>query len=166
MVECGTRALLDVVLGRYDQGENSLARSLVGSLGPGMLLLADRGFPSKPLWKTFTEAGRLFKGTKSSGAGSSGNRLAAPGSSGSSTYTPVPYGIAYKRLWTQYGTQLTQQYGFKRPAVDTMIRRALAHAGYKRPPTQAQQQAMDAPILKYLPAYSHTYEPNPPAYGT
>jgi len=29
-----------------------------------------------------------------------------------------------------------------------------------------QQQAMDAPILKYLPAYSHTYEPNPPAYGT
>jgi cytochrome c oxidase subunit II len=29
-----------------------------------------------------------------------------------------------------------------------------------------QQQAMDAPILKYLPAYSHTYEPNPMAYGS
>jgi hypothetical protein len=57
LVECGSRALLDVVLGHYDQGENSLARSLVRSLGPGMLLLADRGFPSKPLWKTFTEAG-------------------------------------------------------------------------------------------------------------
>src|SRR5437660_3527326 len=57
LVECGTRALLDAVLGRYDEGENSLARSLVRSLGPGMLLLADRGFPSKPLWKAFDEAG-------------------------------------------------------------------------------------------------------------
>jgi hypothetical protein len=57
LVECGSRALLDVVLGRYDEGENSLARSLVRSLSPGMLLLADRGFPSKPLWKAFDEAG-------------------------------------------------------------------------------------------------------------
>jgi hypothetical protein len=57
LVECGTRALLDVVLGRYEEGENSLARSLVRSLDPGMLLLADRGFPSKPLWMSFTEAG-------------------------------------------------------------------------------------------------------------
>jgi hypothetical protein len=57
LAECGTRALLDAVLGHYEEGENSLARSLVRSLGPGMLLLADRGFPSKPLWKLFTEAG-------------------------------------------------------------------------------------------------------------
>ncbi len=30
----------------------------------------------------------------------------------------------------------------------------------------AQQQAADAPIMKYLPPYSHTYQPDPPAYGT
>ncbi|MDQ6856516.1 MAG: cytochrome c oxidase subunit II [Candidatus Dormibacteraeota bacterium] len=29
-----------------------------------------------------------------------------------------------------------------------------------------QQQAADAPIMKYLPPYSHTYVPDPPAYGT
>jgi cytochrome c oxidase subunit II len=29
-----------------------------------------------------------------------------------------------------------------------------------------QQQTMDAPILKYLPPYSHTYAPNPLAYGS
>jgi cytochrome c oxidase subunit 2 len=29
-----------------------------------------------------------------------------------------------------------------------------------------QQQAIDATILKYLPAYSHTYAPNPLAYGS
>ena len=57
LAECGTRALLDAELGHYEQGENTLARGMVRSLGPGMLLLADRGFPSKLLWKTFTEAG-------------------------------------------------------------------------------------------------------------
>jgi cytochrome c oxidase subunit 2 len=30
----------------------------------------------------------------------------------------------------------------------------------------AQQQAQDAPVLKYLPPYSYTYEPAPNAYGT
>ena len=30
----------------------------------------------------------------------------------------------------------------------------------------AQQQAADAPIMQYLPPYSHTYVPDPPAYGT
>jgi cytochrome c oxidase subunit 2 len=29
----------------------------------------------------------------------------------------------------------------------------------------AQQQAADAPVMKYLPPYSHTYEPAPAAYG-
>jgi hypothetical protein len=57
LVECGTRAFLDLAFGHYDRGENSLALSLVRSLGPGMLVLADRGFPSKPLWEAFTAAG-------------------------------------------------------------------------------------------------------------
>lgn len=29
-----------------------------------------------------------------------------------------------------------------------------------------QQQQLDAPIMHYLPPYSHVYIPNPPAYGT
>ncbi len=28
-----------------------------------------------------------------------------------------------------------------------------------------QQQATDGPVMKYLPPYSHTYVPDPPAYG-
>ena len=57
LVECGTRALLDAVLGHYAEGENSLAQGLIRSLTPGMLVVADRGFPSKPLWRMFSAAG-------------------------------------------------------------------------------------------------------------
>jgi hypothetical protein len=57
LIECGTRALLDAELGHYDQGENTLAARVVRSITPGMLLLADRGFPSKRLWTLFTDAG-------------------------------------------------------------------------------------------------------------
>jgi hypothetical protein len=57
LIECGTRALIDVVIGRYNQGENSLARELVKSLMPGMIVLADRGFPSALLWRLFAAAG-------------------------------------------------------------------------------------------------------------
>jgi cytochrome c oxidase subunit 2 len=30
----------------------------------------------------------------------------------------------------------------------------------------AQQTSLDAPVMKYLPPYSYTYEPAPPAYGS
>jgi hypothetical protein len=56
LLECGSRALLDVAFGPYDSGENSLAR-LLRAVGPGMLVLADRGFPSKPLWEAYLAAG-------------------------------------------------------------------------------------------------------------
>jgi hypothetical protein len=56
LLECGTRALLDVAFGPYQQGENSLARRL-RAVVPGMLVLADRGFPSKPLWEAYLAAG-------------------------------------------------------------------------------------------------------------
>jgi Insertion element 4 transposase N-terminal/Transposase DDE domain len=56
LIECGTRALLDVAFGPYDQGENSLARLLRGVV-PGMLVLADRGFPSQALWEAYLKAG-------------------------------------------------------------------------------------------------------------
>ncbi len=42
--ECGTHALVDVSMGGYETGENTLALDLVRSLGPGMLVLGDRGF--------------------------------------------------------------------------------------------------------------------------
>jgi hypothetical protein len=51
LIECGTRALLDATFGgARDAPELALARQLTGALRPGMLLLADRLFPSYPLW--------------------------------------------------------------------------------------------------------------------
>lgn len=44
LAECGTHAITDVALGPIARGEGSLAAELWRSLGPGMLLLADRGF--------------------------------------------------------------------------------------------------------------------------
>jgi hypothetical protein len=48
--ECGTHAMFAVAMGPCSTGEPTLARDLVASLGPGMLLLADRGFFSFSLW--------------------------------------------------------------------------------------------------------------------
>jgi hypothetical protein len=53
LVACGTRALLDAALGPArgaGTGERELARQLLGSLRPGMVLLADRNFYSYQLW--------------------------------------------------------------------------------------------------------------------
>ncbi|MEV6259006.1 IS4 family transposase [Nocardia sp. NPDC051911] len=50
LAECGSHAIVDAAIGRYGQGEQSLAESLLRSLRPGMLLLADRGFFSYRLW--------------------------------------------------------------------------------------------------------------------
>lgn len=44
LVECGTRALIDAVFGPQQYTELPQARALLPSLGPGMLLLADRGY--------------------------------------------------------------------------------------------------------------------------
>ncbi|GAA2974345.1 IS4 family transposase [Streptomyces enissocaesilis] len=43
LVECGTRALVDAVLGPWTQSEESQCTVLCRTLKPGMLLLADRG---------------------------------------------------------------------------------------------------------------------------
>jgi len=50
LAECGTRAMFAAVVGAYTTGENTLAVDLVERLGPGVLLLADRGFCGYPLW--------------------------------------------------------------------------------------------------------------------
>ena len=51
LAEGGTRALHHAVHGPYRRGEQSLAADLVAALAPGMLCLADRNFPSYPLWR-------------------------------------------------------------------------------------------------------------------
>lgn len=50
LAECGSHAIIDAAVGAYRQGEQTLAEHVLRSLLPGMLLLADRGFFSYPLW--------------------------------------------------------------------------------------------------------------------
>jgi Insertion element 4 transposase N-terminal/Transposase DDE domain len=60
LVACGTRALLDAAAGPLrgkGTGEQGLARQLLGSMGAGMLLLADRGFYSYDLWRAAAATG-------------------------------------------------------------------------------------------------------------
>jgi hypothetical protein len=50
LAECGTHALIDASVGACTKGETTLTRDLLGSLGPNMLVLADRNFFSFGLW--------------------------------------------------------------------------------------------------------------------
>ncbi|MGH3502186.1 MAG: IS4 family transposase [Nocardioidaceae bacterium] len=49
LVACGTRAIIDAVLGPTTIGETTYAPRLLGSLKPGMIVLADRNFAAKNL---------------------------------------------------------------------------------------------------------------------
>ena len=55
LIECGTHAVIDAAFG--EQSEQQLTRSLLGSLEAGMLLLADRNFPSHKLWREAAATG-------------------------------------------------------------------------------------------------------------
>ena len=60
LVACGTRVLLDAAFGPArgpGSGERALARTLLGALQPGMLLLADRNFYSYDLFTAARAAG-------------------------------------------------------------------------------------------------------------
>jgi hypothetical protein len=57
LAECGTHAIIDAVIGRYNEAEQRLAPDLFGSLSPGMLLIADRGFFSYAMWKNAQATG-------------------------------------------------------------------------------------------------------------
>ena len=50
LMTCGTRQLIDATIGERGQGERTLARRLLNSFAPGMLVLADRGFAGYTLW--------------------------------------------------------------------------------------------------------------------
>lgn len=57
LAECGTHAMFAAAMGSYTTGESTLARELVGSLTPDMVVLADRYFLSHPLFSVFASSG-------------------------------------------------------------------------------------------------------------
>ena len=58
LAECGTHAMFAARIGASSDGENTIAAPLAASVGPGMLLLADRGFGgSYELFCEFAERG-------------------------------------------------------------------------------------------------------------
>jgi hypothetical protein len=50
LMTCGSRRIIDAIWGTYRASERALAECLLPVLAKGMLLLADRGFPSYQLW--------------------------------------------------------------------------------------------------------------------
>jgi len=57
LVENGTHVLFGACLGRYAEGETTLARGVLPALRPGMLCLADRYFFGHALWRAAAETG-------------------------------------------------------------------------------------------------------------
>jgi hypothetical protein len=57
LVENGTHVLFGARLGRYAEGETTLAHDVLAALRPGMLCLADRQFFGHALWKRAVETG-------------------------------------------------------------------------------------------------------------
>ncbi len=57
VAECGTHAMFAAALGPYSAPERTLATQVLPTVGPGMLLMADRGFTSYELWHTAAATG-------------------------------------------------------------------------------------------------------------
>lgn len=57
LAECASHAIVDAVVGAYTTAENTMARDLIDRLGPGLLVLADRGFCGFPLWSRAAATG-------------------------------------------------------------------------------------------------------------
>jgi hypothetical protein len=57
LAECGSLALVGATFDSIEVGERALLERLLGNLGPDMLLLADRGFPSYELYKAAAATG-------------------------------------------------------------------------------------------------------------
>ncbi|WP_344517893.1 IS4 family transposase [Nocardia seriolae] len=55
--ECGTHAIVDAVIGAGTSGEREIARGLLAGFAPGMLVIADRGFFSRELWREAADTG-------------------------------------------------------------------------------------------------------------
>ncbi|MCX5309107.1 hypothetical protein OG304_37700 [Streptomyces sp. NBC_00160] len=85
LVECGTHAVVDAVLGGWHDGEVRLAEDLERSLTAGMLVLGDRNLPSTRLWRALTSGGATCASApRPTAACPSCNRCpTGPGSAGS-----------------------------------------------------------------------------------
>lgn len=57
LAECGTHAIFAVKAASFSTGETTMACELVSGLDAGMLLLADRGFASQPLFEAAAATG-------------------------------------------------------------------------------------------------------------
>ena len=57
LVECGTHVVTAAAIGAYSNSETAMAPSLFAALDPSMLLMADRGFYSFPLWEKASATG-------------------------------------------------------------------------------------------------------------
>jgi len=57
VAECGTHALLGAAMGPLARGETTLAREVLGVLGEGMVVLADRQFAAAWLWRQAAATG-------------------------------------------------------------------------------------------------------------
>ena len=57
VAECGTHAIIQATIGPFTSGEVTLAPQVFGVLGPGVLLLADRGVAGFGLWRQATATG-------------------------------------------------------------------------------------------------------------
>jgi hypothetical protein len=57
LAESGTRVLLGAAYGPSSSGEQTLAQDLLPAIGPGMIVLADRGFASWKLWRAAAATG-------------------------------------------------------------------------------------------------------------
>lgn len=57
VAECGTHAVFAATVGAYRDSESTMVADLLNALGPGMLVLADRGFFSYALWRRVSDTG-------------------------------------------------------------------------------------------------------------
>ncbi|WP_405720618.1 transposase [Streptomyces sp. NBC_00046] len=57
LVECGTRVIVDAAITEYSTHETTAAKDLARSMRPGMLVLADRGYPGVGLWRVWSASG-------------------------------------------------------------------------------------------------------------
>lgn len=57
LAECGTHAVIDAHIGGVRTDERDLARPLLASFEPDMLILADRGYFSREFWDEVAETG-------------------------------------------------------------------------------------------------------------
>jgi hypothetical protein len=72
LVACGTRTVIDAVFGPITSGETTYAPGLLRSLGPGMIMLADRNFGSGPLTTRVARSGADFLVRVRTGRGAPG----------------------------------------------------------------------------------------------